>query len=192
EGDMAVAKSVETVAARLQSAAGTLTAAVQTETQARVDAESAMAQQITTVQAKANENAAAVKTVAQSYADLNGRVAASYQIKTQITADGRTYVAGIGIGVDNNTGIVESQVLVSAQRFAVVDPNNGGSMIVPFVVQGGQVFIRQALIGAGWITNAMIGSYVQSDNYIAGRQGWRLDKSGWFEINASNGSGNRL
>ncbi|KKL33979.1 host specificity protein [Burkholderia contaminans FFH2055] len=192
EGDMAVAKSVETVAARLQSAAGTLTAAVQTETQARVDAESAMAQQITTVQAKANENAAAVQTVAQSYADLNGRVAASYQIKTQITADGRTYVAGIGIGVDNNTGIVESQVLVSAQRFAVVDPNNGGSMIVPFVVQGGQVFIRQALIGAGWITNAMIGSYVQSDNYIAGRQGWRLDKSGWFEINASNGSGNRL
>ncbi|RQT38397.1 host specificity protein J [Burkholderia contaminans] len=192
EGDMAVAKSVETVAARLQSAAGTLTAAVQTETQARVDADSAMAQQITTVQAKANENAAAVQTVAQSYADLNGRVAASYQIKTQITADGRTYIAGIGVGVDNNNGVVESQVLVSAQRFAVVDPNNGGSMIVPFVVQGGQVFIRQALIGAGWITNAMIGSYIQSDNYIAGRQGWRLDKSGWFEINASNGSGNRL
>ncbi|KVE53322.1 host specificity protein J [Burkholderia vietnamiensis] len=192
EGDMAVAKSVETVAARLQSAAGTLTAAVQTETQARVDADSAMAQQITTVQAKANENAAAVQTIAQSYADLNGRVAASYQIKTQITADGHTYVAGIGIGVDNNNGIVESQVLVSVQRFAVVDPNNGGSMIVPFVVQGGQVFIRQALIGAGWITNAMIGSYIQSDNYIAGRQGWRLDKSGWFEINASNGSGNRL
>ncbi|QVN14805.1 host specificity protein J [Burkholderia sp. LAS2] len=192
EGDMAVAKSVETVAARLQSAAGTLTAAVQTETQARVDADSAMAQQITTVQAKANENAAAVQTVAQSYADLNGRVAASYQIKTQITADGRTYIAGIGVGVDNNNGIVESQVLVSAQRFAVVDPNNGGSMIVPFVVQGGQVFIRQALIGAGWITNAMIGSYIQSDNYVAGRQGWRLDKSGWFEINASDGSGNRL
>ncbi|MCA7883251.1 host specificity protein J [Burkholderia contaminans] len=192
EGDMAVAKSVETVAARLQSAAGTLTAAVQTETQARVDADGAMAQQITTVQAKANENAAAVRTVAQSYADLNGRVAASYQIKTQITAEGRTYIAGIGVGVDNNNGIVESQVLVSAQRFAVVDPNNGGSMIVPFVVQGGQVFIRQALIGAGWITNAMIGSYIQSDNYIAGRQGWRLDKSGWFEINASNGSGNRL
>ncbi|ONS97381.1 hypothetical protein A8E36_29425, partial [Burkholderia cenocepacia] len=69
--------------------------------------------------------------------------------------------------------IVESQVLVSAQRFAVVDPNNGGASIVPFVVQGGQVFLRQALIGSGWITNAMIGSYIQSDNYIAGQQGWR-------------------
>jgi predicted phage tail protein len=192
EGDMAIAKRVDTVAAHLQSAAGTLTASVQTETQARVDADSAQAAQITTVEAKANENAAAVQTVAKSYADLNGRVSASYQIKTQITSDGRTYIAGIGIGIDNNDGIVESQVLVSASRFAVVDPNNGGAMIVPFVVQGGQVFIRQALIGAGWITNAMIGSYIQSDNYIAGRQGWRLDKSGWFEINASDGSGNRL
>ncbi|MCO1358816.1 phage tail protein [Burkholderia multivorans] len=191
EGDMAVAQKVETVAAQMNSATATLSAAVQTEAKARVDADSAMAQQITTVQAKANETAAAVQTVAQSYADLNGRVSASYQIKTQITSDGRTYIAGIGVGVDNNNGIIESQVLVSAQRFAVVDPNNGGSMIVPFVVQGGQVFIRQALIGAGWITNAMIGSYIQSDNYIAGRQGWRLDKSGWFEINSTDGQGNR-
>ncbi|WP_175663049.1 host specificity protein J [Burkholderia ambifaria] len=191
EGDMAIAKRVDTVAAHLQSAAGTLTASVQTETQARVDADSAQAAQITTVEAKANENAAAVQTVAKSYADLNGRVSASYQIKTQITSDGRTYIAGIGIGIDNNDGIVESQVLVSASRFAVVDPNNGGAMIVPFVVQGGQVFIRQALIGAGWITNAMIGSYIQSDNYIAGRQGWRVDKSGWFEMNSTDGHGNR-
>lgn len=139
-----------------------------------------------------NDNAAAVQTVAQSYADLNGRVAASYQIKTQITADGRTYVAGIGVGVDNNNGVVESQVLVSAKRFAVIDEDGSGVIGAPFVVQGGQVFLRQALIGAGWITNAMIGSYIQSDNYIAGRQGWRLDKTGWFEINAADGSGNRL
>ncbi|KVP71047.1 host specificity protein [Burkholderia ubonensis] len=192
EGDRAVAKKLDTVAAHLRSASGTLTAAVQNETQARVDAESAMARQITTVQARAEEAAAAVQTVAESYADLNGRVAASYQIKTQVTADGRTYVAGIGVGVDNSSGVVESQVLVSASRFAVIDPNNGGVLGVPFVVQGGQVFLRQALIGAGWITNAMIGSYIQSDNYIAGRQGWRLDKSGWFEINAADGSGNRL
>ncbi len=192
EGNRAIAKKVDTVAAKLQSASGTLTAAVQNETQARVDADSSMAQQITTVQAKADENAAAVQTVAQSYADLNGRVSASYQIKTQVTVDGRMYIAGIGVGVDNNNGVVESQVLVSASRFAVIDPNSGGVLGVPFVVQGGQVFLRQALIGAGWITNAMIGSYIQSDNYIAGRQGWRLDKSGWFEINASNGSGNRL
>ncbi|MFG6765196.1 hypothetical protein ACGY3A_31695, partial [Burkholderia pseudomallei] len=66
-----------------------------------------------------------------------------------------------------------------------------GVIGAPFVVQGGQVFLRQALIGAGWITNAMIGNYIQSDNYIAGRQGWRWDKSGWMEINSVNGSGIR-
>lgn len=192
EADMAQAQRIESVTARMQSAQANLVADIRTESKARADADSAQAEQITTVRAQVNENSAAVQTVAQSYADLNGRVSASYQIKTQITSDGRTYIAGIGIGINNDSGIVESQVLVSAQRFAVVDPNNGGASIVPFVVQGGQVFLRQALIGSGWITNAMIGSYIQSDNYIAGQQGWRLDKSGWFEINASNGSGNRL
>ncbi|KAB1593795.1 DUF1983 domain-containing protein [Burkholderia cepacia] len=192
EADMAQAQRLESVTARIQSTQANLVADIRTESKARADADSAQAEQITTVRAQVNENSAAVQTVAQSYADLNGRVSASYQIKTQITSDGRTYIAGIGIGINNDSGIVESQVLVSAQRFAVVDPNNGGSSIVPFVVQGGQVFLRQALIGAGWITNAMIGSYIQSDNYVAGKQGWRLDKSGWFEINASNGSGNRL
>ncbi|MCA8054396.1 phage tail protein [Burkholderia cepacia] len=192
EVDMALGQRLDTVSAQMQVGQASLLADIRTESKARVDAISAQAEQITTIRAQANENAAAVQTVAQSYADLNGRVSASYQIKTQITSDGRTYIAGIGIGINNDSGIVESQVLVSAQRFAVVDPSNGGSSIVPFVVQGGQVFLRQALIGAGWITNAMIGSYIQSDNYVAGKQGWRLDKSGWFEINASNGSGNRL
>ncbi|ERJ35103.1 Phage tail fiber protein [Burkholderia sp. AU4i] len=192
EADMALGQRLDTVSAQMQVGQASLRADIRTESKARVDAISAQAEQITTIRAQANESAAAVQTVAQSYADLNGRVSASYQIKTQITSDGRTYIAGIGIGINNDSGIVESQVLVSAQRFAVVDPNNGGSSIVPFVVQGGQVFLRQALIGAGWITNAMIGSYIQSDNYVAGKQGWRLDKSGWFEINASNGSGNRL
>ncbi|KWN77230.1 host specificity protein J [Burkholderia stagnalis] len=192
EGDMAVAHKIDTVSAQMQSATGMLTASVQNETRARVDADSAMATQINTVSAKADASAAAVQTVAQSYADLNGRVSASYQIKAQVTANGRTYIAGIGMGVDNNNGVVESQVLVAASRFAVIDPNNGGVIGVPFVVQNGQVFISQAVIGSGWITNAMIGSYIQSDNYIAGRQGWRLDKSGRFEINAADGSGNRL
>ncbi|HDV6326118.1 TPA: DUF1983 domain-containing protein [Burkholderia cenocepacia] len=191
EADMAIAQRIEAVTAQMTSGQASLSAGIQAESQARVDADSAQAEQITTVRAQANANAAAVQTVAQSYADLNGRVSASYQIKTEITSDGRTYIAGIGVGINNDSGIVESQVLVSAQRFAVVDPNNGGASIVPFVVQGGQVFLRQALIGSGWITNAMIGSYIQSDNYIAGRQGWRLDKSGWFEINSTDGRGNR-
>lgn len=188
DADLAIAKNVETVTAQITSNNTTLIAAIQTETQARVDADSAQASQITTVQSTANNAAAAAQTAQSSYADLNGRVAASYTIKTQITSNGRTYIAGVGIGVDNSSGVVESQVLVAASRFAVLDPN-GSVVTLPFVIQGGQVFISQALIGTGWITNAMIGSTIQSDNYVAGQQGWQINKAGTFEINGTGGGG---
>lgn len=190
EADLALSQKVDTVTAQISNAATTLLAAVQTETQARTDADSAMASQITTVQAQANANAAAVQTVAQSYADLNGRVSASYQIKTQITTNGRTYIAGIGVGVDNTSGTVESQVLVAASRFAVLDPN-GSAVSSPFVIQGGQVFMNSAFIGTGWITNAMIGGVIQSTSVGAnGQPRWSLDKNGVLTMNGANaGSG---
>lgn len=192
EADLALAKNIDTVTAQISSTGTKLLAAVQTETQARIDADSAQAQQITTVQAQANANAAAVQTVATSYADLNGRVAASYQIKTQITANGRTYIAGIGVGVDNTSGVVESAVLVSASRFAVLDPN-GSAVSSPFVIQGGQTFISQAFIGTGWIQNAMIGDVIQSTSVGAnGQPRWKLDKNGTLTMNGANGGSGYL
>ncbi|VWC95816.1 host specificity protein J [Burkholderia contaminans] len=191
EADLALSKRIDTTTAQFSSANASLIAAVRDESQARADAISAQAQRITTVEAKANDNTAAVQTVAKSYADLNGQLSASYTVKTQITRDGRTYMAGISLGVNGSGGDVESQVLVAASRFAVLDPN-GAVVTSPFVIQGGQVFLNEAFIGNGFIKNAMIGSYIQSDNYVAGRQGWRLDKSGWFEINNTDGQGNRL
>ncbi|MGF6976347.1 putative phage tail protein [Paraburkholderia sp. JPY465] len=190
EADLALAQNIDTTTAQISSTKATLLAAVQTETQARADADSAMASQITTVQAQANANTAAVQANAQSYADLNGRVAASYQIKTQITANGRTYIAGLGVGVDNSSGTVESQVLVSASRFAVLDPN-GSAVTSPFVIQGGQVFISQALIGTGWITNLMIGDVIQSTALGAnGQPLWVLNKNSGLTFNGANaGSG---
>lgn len=187
EADLALAKNVDTVTAQISSTGTKLLAAVQTETQARIDADSAQAQQITTVQAQANENTAAVQTVATSYADLNGRVAASYQIKTQITTNGRTYIAGIGVGVDNSSGVVESTVLVSASRFAVLDPN-GSAVSSPFVIQGGQTFISQAFIGTGWITSANIANVIQSTAVGAnGQPRWLIDKNGTITLNGANG-----
>lgn len=119
-------------------------------------------------------------------------LAAMYAIKTQLTVDGRTYIAGIGVGVENNDGIIESQVLVAASRFAVLDPNVAGQVIAPFVIQDGQVLINDAVIGTGRITNAMIGSFIQSNNYVAGAAGWRLDKSGSLEINGTAAGMGRL
>lgn len=192
EADLALAQNIETTTAQISSTSTKLLAAVQTETQARTDADSAQASQITTVQAQANANSAAVQTVASSYADINGRVAASYQIKTQITANGRTYIAGIGIGVDNSSGTVESQVLVSASRFAILDPN-GSAVSSPFVVQGGQVFLNQAFIGTAWIQNANIGDVIQSTAVGAnGQPRWKLDKNGTLTLNGANGGSGYL
>ncbi|MDR5825782.1 host specificity protein J [Caballeronia sp. LZ043] len=191
EADLAIAKNVETVTAQITSNNSTLIAAVQTETQARIDADSAQASQITTIQSTANNAQALAQTASNSYADINGRVAASYQIKTQITANGRTYIAGIGVGVDNTSGTVESQVLVAASRFAVLDPN-GSAVSAPFVIQGGQTFLNQAFIGTGWITNAMIGDTIQSNNFVSGQQGWQINKAGSFEINGTGGGGRNL
>ncbi|MDR5647504.1 phage tail protein, partial [Burkholderia cenocepacia] len=191
EADLAISQRVDTVTAQFNNANNELRAAVRTESEARATADSAQAQQITTVQAQVNDNSAAVQTVAKSYADLNGQLSASYTVKTQITKDGRTYMAGISLGVNGSGGDVESQILMSASRFAIIDPN-GSAVSSPFIVQGGQVFLNDVFIGNGRITSAMIGSYIQSDNYVAGRKGWRLDKSGWFEINNTDGQGNRL
>ncbi|WJF92010.1 host specificity protein J [Paraburkholderia bonniea] len=188
EADLALARRVDVTTASMASAAAKLDATIQTETRARVEADRAQASQITSIQAVVNENRAAVQTVAQSYADLNGRVSASYQIKTQVSASGRTYIAGVGVGVNNDSGVVESQVLVSASRFAVIDPNSG-AVTAPFVIQNGQTFINQAFIGHGWIQNAMIGDVIESATTgTNGLPRWRLDKNGGFLLNGA-GSG---
>ena len=80
---------------------------------------------------------------------------------------------------------MQSQFLVSADRFAVVGALAGGEVFTPFVVENGQVFMASAFIQDGTITNAKIGEYIASTNYVAGISGWRLDKSGTFEINGS-------
>lgn len=78
--------------------------------------------------------------------ELVNELAAMYNIKVQYTLDGVPYFAGIGVGVENNEGIITSQILLAAERVAVLDESSG-QLVVPFVVQGGQVFINDAIIG---------------------------------------------
>ncbi|ANC42965.1 host specificity protein J [Pandoraea pnomenusa] len=146
------------------------------------DGDRAVAQQVTTLQATVGENTALVQTNAQALASLDGKVSASYQMKVGVTSGGKYYGAGIGIGVSNETGPVQSQILFLADRFAFLNTAND-QVSTPFVIQNGQTFISQAFIGNGWITNAMIGDYIQSNNYQAGVSGWRLDKSGTLYMN---------
>lgn len=141
----------------LQAKIGTNVAAIQIESIARADATSALSTSIATVSAATAVNAAAVSTNATALANTNGDLAAMYTIKTAITADGKTYVAAIGVGVDNSSGVVQSQVLVAADKFAVIDSVTGTTTLTsPFIVTGGQVYIQSAIIQDASITNAKI------------------------------------
>ena len=68
------------------------------------------------------------------------------------------------------------------RSFMLLNLNNG-TPVSPFSVSGGQTFVASAFIQDGTITNAKIGEYISSTNYIAGQQGWILKKDGTFEIN---------
>ncbi|WP_415760340.1 host specificity protein J [Pseudomonas sp. LT1P18] len=143
----------------------------------------ATATAITQVNVKVGENTSAIQETAIAYADTSGKLSTMWSVKMQITAGGQYVAAGIGLGIENTGAGLQSQFLVSADRFAIVNTIAGGAISVPFAVQGGQVFMNSAFIADGTITNAKIGSYISSTNYIAGQQGWILNKDGTLEIN---------
>ncbi|EPM7484604.1 host specificity protein J [Enterobacter hormaechei] len=144
------------------------------------DYQQAMATQVNSITATVNGHTSAITTNAQAIANVNGDLKAMYSIKVGLSSNGQLYAAGMGIGVENTPSGMQSQVIFLADRFAVTH-QAGATVTLPFVIQNGQVFIRDALIGDGTISNAKIGNYIQSNNYVAGSVGWRLDKGGTFE-----------
>lgn len=164
----------------------------------------ALSRRIETVQAEVGEVSATVQETSQALVDLDGQISASWTLKLQIAANGQYYAAGMGVGIENQPdGSYQSQILMQADRFAVINLVNG-NVTSPFVIQGGQTFISQALIGTSWITNAMIANAaitnakisgtIQSDDYVSGQTGWRINKAagGGFEFNGSISGGYRL
>lgn len=145
--------------------------------------ESATATKIDQLNVSVGQNSAAIQQTSTAYADTAGKLNTMWSVKMQVAADGKYIAAGIGLGIENTGAGLQSQFLVSADRFAIVNTIAGGAISVPFAVQGGQVFMNSAFIADGTITNAKIGSYISSTNYIAGQQGWILNKDGTLEIN---------
>ncbi|MGT3965414.1 host specificity protein J [Stenotrophomonas maltophilia] len=164
----------------------------------------ALGRRVDSTEASVGETKAMVQATSQALVDLDGQISASYSLKLQIAANGQYYAAGMGIGIENQPdGSYQSQVLFTADRFAFVNLVNG-QLTSPFVIQGGQTFINQALIGTAWITsakiadaaitNAKISGVIQSDDYVAGQTGWRIDKAagGGFQFNGTVAGGYRL
>lgn len=137
------------------------------------------------------KTSAAVQVTSQALAALDDKASTMWSVKMQVNAQGQYVAAGIGLGIENGPAGLQSKFLVSADLFAVVNGING-TLSSPFAVQGGQVFMNEAFIQDGTITNAKIGSYISSTNYVAGQQGWILNKSGTFEINGTVAGQGRL
>lgn len=149
-------------------------------TETLADFTQASATKINTLTVTSGENTAAITVNAKAVADVNNNLSAMYNIKVGVSSNGQYYAAGMGIGVENTPSGMQSQVIFLADRFAVTTAA-GNSVALPFVIQNGQTFIRASFIQDGTISNAKIGNFIQSNNYVAGSAGWKLDKGGMFE-----------
>jgi len=181
EGDLAQGQRTDVVEASVAANA----AAIVSEQTARINADGSLSSSIETVKTTLNGNTAAIQTNATAIQAVNGKVTLNWSVRMQYeTATGTYKYAGIGLGLENGPGGLQSQFIISADLFAI---EQAGS--VPFAVKGGQAFLKSAFIEDGTITNAKIGNYIQSNNYVAGQTGWKLFFDGTFEINSSLGVG---
>ncbi|MCE3137616.1 phage tail tip fiber protein, partial [Klebsiella pneumoniae] len=107
--------------------------------------------------------------------NVNG-VGSMYTMKLGLKYNGQEYNSGMALQLTSRGGSVVSQVLFIADRFAIIRNAASGSYTLPFVVQNDQVFMNNALIQDGSITNAKIGNVIQSNNFQENVAGSRLDK----------------
>lgn len=146
----------------------------------------ASAQQVAQVSAEVASNKSAIQQTSSALADTNGKLSTLWSVKMETTAGGQKYAASFGLGLQVDPSGVSSQFVVRADTFMLLNLANG-TPVSPFSITGGQTFISSAFIQDGTITNAKIGNYIQSNNYVAGTSGWKLFFDGTFEINGAFG-----
>ena len=126
------------------------------ESHARASAVGALSEQITTVQATASGAAAQILVTNSVLAETNGKLSALASVKVSVHGPtGQTYTAGYGLGIENAGGVYQSQFLISADKFAFINLNDG-ALATPFMIENGDTFIKSAFIQDGSITNAKI------------------------------------
>lgn len=144
KADQVQAETIKTVTAKAESALSGITAV----RQAQAESDKANAQQINALTAKVDNAETTVSQVSSVVAGLNGKVSSMHTIKTQAIAGGRTAVAGIALGANQE----ESSVIVMADKFGIVANANDGNVKPVFSVANGQVGIRGDLVVAGSVT----------------------------------------
>ena len=138
------------------------------------DYQQAMATQVNSITATVNGHTSAITTNAQAIANVNGDLKAMYNIKVGVSSNGQYYAAGMGIGVENTPSGMQSQVIFLADRFAVTH-QAGATVTLPFVIQNGQVIIRDTVIGDATITRAKLAETISSVNYVQNQAGLSIN-----------------
>lgn len=151
------------------------------------EVDQAMADLTTQVQAQIGDVTAALEDKLTAVVDASG-ASAIYTLRTGVRINGVMYNAGMSIAVLAQSGQpVVTRVGFNANQFVLMS-GSGTTQYSPFAVVNGQVFISDAFIQDGTITNAKIGNFIQSNNFDGSTQGWQLSKSGTF-INLGNAGG---
>ncbi|MCO4087320.1 DUF1983 domain-containing protein, partial [Pseudomonas aeruginosa] len=156
--------------------------AISTEQTVRANADSALGQRVDTVSARTDTNEANIQTTSQAVTSLDGNVKALYSVKLQAHANGQKYAAGWQLGFDSGTSV--TTMAFQADRFLWFN-SSSGQTVAPVSIVGGQMFINNAMIQEGTVSFLKIADDVQSTNYISGSSGWKLGKSGKFELNGA-------
>lgn len=180
--DQAQAETIKTVTAKAESALSGITAV----RQAQAESDKANAQQINALTAKVGNAESTVSQVSSAVAGLNGKVSSMHTIKTQAIAGGRTAVAGIALGANQE----ESSVIVMADKFGIVANANDGNVKPVFSVANGQVGIRGDLVVAGSVTRDKFSSgsgtnLLYNPVFFPGNDGKPF---GWRDVQTSNGN----
>ncbi|EPG5898731.1 phage tail protein [Pseudomonas aeruginosa] len=161
--------------------------AISTEQTVRANADSALGQRMDTVSARTDTNEANIQTTSQAVTSLDGNVKALYSVKLQAHANGQKYAAGWQLGFDSGTSV--TTMAFQADRFLWFN-SSSGQTVAPVSIVGGQMFINNAMIQDGSITNAKIGNVIQSTALGAnGEPLWKLDKGGAFTMNSATSGG---
>nr|WP_241495305.1 DUF1983 domain-containing protein [Pseudomonas psychrotolerans] len=151
------------------------------DTQAQVTQQGAtltsQATSISTLQTSLGNTNASVQQISQAQANTDGKVNASWAVKLGVTQQGTYYMAGIGVGIEPGGGSLglQSTVAVASDRFLVLGPGIDGKGKAFFSVVNGQTFMDSAFINKAYISNALIGQTVQSQQLTSYNQPIRTD-----------------
>ncbi|WP_411554128.1 phage tail protein [Klebsiella pneumoniae] len=154
--------------------ATTSLAAIKSTQQTQATTISALSQQQTNLTAQVGGQSAELQELKKTVVE-NGNVNSTWMVKMETNSNGKKYAAGIALGIDGKN--LQSQFLVQADRFGLINTSNGNTT-TPFVVENGVAYMNAAVIKDGSITNAKIGGEIRSDNFVNGSNGWRIGKDG--------------